>query len=432
MLFLSNITIYAENNKKDNYFSELYSLPEYNCVFVPIKNTNQSIFSNDFLQCIDMDGPYYHIGLEYMEKYDDWEAVKKECISFSNKEDIKITSFDELRKTSPVGICVDDNHNNPSPIYKINNHVLVVEDFHCKYDANGNMVSYTKDKQLISYRVCNRIESAKLYKNCWYESDGYKYYIGNNGLPITGNKTIGGIRYMFNQYGQCRGTYTGWAKNSKGKVYYKNGVKVTKNTTIKGIRYKFNKNGICTGKYTGFVKNSKGKRYYKNGVLLKGQTITVKGLTYYADSFGYLTAGEEDDVTPGSVFSNVRDLMYNGSNYYLFIETAAFIYGDDGKCYVLGDLPDEVGKSGYKIKSDLIEDKELTTLIKDKKPLGQLTYTSQKINNNFEITVKEFDKANLYANGRAMEDYGLTVVSTEPFCYVDGTAVYLYTTAAKY
>ena len=210
------------------------------------------------------------------------------------------------------------------------------------------------------------------------------------------------------------------------------GVKVTKNTTIKGIRYKFNKNGICTGKYTGFVKNSKGMRYYKNGVLIKEQTVTVKGLTYYADSFGYLTGGEEDGVNPGSVSSTVRDLRYNGSNYYLFIETVAFIYGDDGKCYDLGDFPDEVSKSGYKLKSNLREDKELTSLIKDKQPLGQLTYTSKKLSNNFEITVKEFDKANLYANGKAMEDYGLTLVSTNPFCYVDGTAVYLYTTAAKY
>ncbi|MBO6230101.1 MAG: hypothetical protein J6O50_06000 [Ruminiclostridium sp.] len=245
-------------------------------------------------------------------------------------------------------------------------------------------------------------------------------------------KVVDGVTYRYSDSGEQLGKYTGWAKTSKGKVYYKNGVKVTKNTTIKGIRYKFNKNGICTGKYTGFVKNSKGMRYYKNGVLIKDQTVTVKGLTYYADSFGYLTGGEEDGVNPGNVSSTVRDLRYNGSNYYLFIETVAFIYGDDGKCYDLGDFPDEVSKSGYKLKSNLREDKELTSLIKDKQPLGQLTYTSKKLSNNFEITVKEFDKANLYANGKAMEDYGLTLVSTNPFCYVDGTAVYLYTTAAKY
>ncbi|MBP3855378.1 MAG: hypothetical protein IK990_07205 [Ruminiclostridium sp.] len=245
-------------------------------------------------------------------------------------------------------------------------------------------------------------------------------------------KVVDGVTYRYSDSGEQLGKYTGWAKTSKGKVYYKNGVKVTKNTTIKGIRYKFNKNGICTGKYTGFVKNSKGMLYYKNGALIKDQTITVKGLIYYADSFGYLTGGAEDDVDPGNVSSTVRDLRYNGSNYYLFIETVAFIYGDDGKCYDLGDFPDEVSKSGYKLKSNLREDKELTSLIKDKQPLGQLTYTSKKLSNNFEITVKEFDKADLYANGQALDGYGLTIISTVPFCYVDGTAVYLYTTATKY
>lgn len=241
-----------------------------------------------------------------------------------------------------------------------------------------------------------------------------------------------GVAYRYSDSNTKIGKYTGWAKTSKGKIYYRNGIKVTKNTIINGIRYKFNKQGICTGKYTGFVKSTKGKRYYKNGVLLKNQTFTAKdGQIYNADSFGYIII-VNDDINPGHATTCIRDLMYGGEKYYLFISTEAFIYGKDGKCYVLDDSPETVSEGGYKIRQSLKEDKKLTSLIKSKKPLAKLKYTSDELRVDFEITVKEFDKANLYANGQALDDYGLTIVSSNPYCSVDGVEVYLCTTATRY
>ena len=247
-------------------------------------------------------------------------------------------------------------------------------------------------------------------------------------------KTISNVTYKYSDNGDCVGKYTGWAKNSEGKVYYKDGIKVTKNTTINGVRYKFNEKGICTGKYTGFVKNSGGRRYYKNGELLKDQIFIIKGKTYNADSFGDLLCIEDNyDINPGCERTVIKDLIYNGEKYYLFISTEAFIYGEDGKCYCITmDYLNQLLEPGYKLKENLKEHKKLTELLNDEKPAGKLKYTDKKISSDFEITVKEFDNGYLYINGKPLDDYGLTVVSSEPFCYIDGVAVYLYTDATKY
>ncbi len=60
--------------------------------------------------------------------------------------------------------------------------------------------------------------------------------------------------------------------------------------SIKGIRYKFDTNGTCQGKYTGFASNSKGKMYFKKGVLVKESTFEVNGNNYKADKDGYITS----------------------------------------------------------------------------------------------------------------------------------------------
>lgn len=257
-----------------------------------------------------------------------------------------------------------------------------------------------------------------------------------------------GITYRYSDSGENLGEYTGWAKSAKGKrYYYKNGVKVTKNTVIHGIRYKFDQNGVCTGKYTGFVTSSKEKqfyqdgvlfvtsskvkRFYQDGVLVKDKKVTAKnGTVYYADSFGNLTG--EDGPNPGMPALVTMDLMYGGEKYCLFIDVAPFIYGEDGKCYLLGDGYKTVQEPGYRIKENPHSDEALTALLRDGEPVGTLTYTDGALNADFEITLKEFDGADLYENGNPKEDYGLTLVSAEPLCYVDGTAVYLTADATKY
>lgn len=255
-------------------------------------------------------------------------------------------------------------------------------------------------------------------------------------------KKSDGVMYRHSDDGVNKGAYTGWAKSSKGRYYYKNGVKVTGTALIKGKRYKFGENGVLIGEYTGFVKNSKGKRYYKNGVLAKNLLFRLKegGTIYSADSSGYLTVIKDEDINPGQSVHFIgkndglltdlqKDLWYGDWLYYLFIATEIFIYGEDGKCYGTGDLPDVVSKDGYKLGNNLFVNEEITALIKDGELLGRLNYAVGRAQAEFDVTVYEFDGGYLYAGGP--ED-GLVLISSKPYCYVDGVPIYLYTYAFKY
>lgn len=251
-------------------------------------------------------------------------------------------------------------------------------------------------------------------------------------------KKSDGIMYRYSDDGVNKGAYTGWAKSSKGRYYYKNGVKVTSTALINGKRYKFGENGVLIGEYTGFVKNSKGKRYYKNGVLAKDLLFILKegGEIYKADSSGYLTVIKDEDINPGQsvhlidkIKDNEKNLWYDDWMYYLFISTETFIYGEDGKCYGIGDLPDVVSKDGYKLGNNLLVNEEVTALIKDGEFLGRLNYAVGRPHAELDVTVYDFDGGYLYAGD---PDDGLVLISSKPYCYVDGVPIYLYTYAFKY
>ena len=83
----------------------------------------------------------------------------------------------------------------------------------------------------------------------------------------------------------------GW-NSIDGKKYYvkKDGTMSVGLSKIKGSMYYFGKDGKCVGKYTGFAKNSKGKMYYKKGILVKNSTFEVKGKQYRSDKNGYCRA----------------------------------------------------------------------------------------------------------------------------------------------
>lgn len=216
----------AEEYDKD-YINKLSSLPQYETAFVPVKLSEPSDFSKDLVDCINVNGELYHIGLENMEKYGGWNEIEKDIIAIMGSDTLSIKSYEELRKMKPFGICTDENGKNPNPLYRISDDIIILADFHCKYDKNGKLYHITEKEDLIGYRVCSRLSSETLYKNSWYESGNFKYYIGNNGLPTTKNKTIDGVRYVFNKYGQCQGKFSGWTKSAGGRRYYKNGVMVT-------------------------------------------------------------------------------------------------------------------------------------------------------------------------------------------------------------
>ncbi|MGN0599113.1 MAG: hypothetical protein ACI4JK_04385 [Oscillospiraceae bacterium] len=62
--------------------------------------------------------------------------------------------------------------------------------------------------------------------------------------------------------------------------------------TADGIAYRYSDSGEQLSKYTGWAKNSKGRRYYKNGVLYKNKWIKLKsGKRFHAGEDGYLTLG---------------------------------------------------------------------------------------------------------------------------------------------
>lgn len=153
--------------------------------------------------------------------------------------------------------------------------------------------------------------------------------------------------------------------------------------------------------------------------------------TAYADqpktTDGYVS---EINPNPGTIASDKNIFLYEGAEHYLFPEWITFIIKGDGKCYNLGDVIKTVEKPDYKIRGKLKVNSTITSLVKKADSLGTLKYTSGALESEFDIRNEYFDKACVYANGSSGEYY-LTIITSEPVCYVDKTAVYLAADAAK-
>ena len=88
--------------------------------------------------------------------------------------------------------------------------------------------------------------------------------------------------------------------------------------TVDGVTYRYSDSGEQVGKYTGWAKTSKGKRYYKNGVMYKNKWIKTKsGKYYYAGSDGYMRTGWAR-VTRGKGLYSYFDKngVWDGKTYY--------------------------------------------------------------------------------------------------------------------
>ena len=81
-------------------------------------------------------------------------------------------------------------------------------------------------------------------------------------------KVVDGVTYKYSDTGEQKGKYTGWAKNSKGKVYYKNGVKL-KNCWLK-----------VNGKRAYYLKS--------NSIMAVGDVEFKDGRTYHFEADGKL------------------------------------------------------------------------------------------------------------------------------------------------
>lgn len=242
---------------------------------------------------------------------------------------------------------------------------------------------------------------------------------GNTTAFADSLKKSDGFMYRYSDSGENMGKYTGWAKGSKGRYYYKKGVKVTSTAVIDEICYKFGEDGLLVGKYTGFVKNSKGKRYYKNGVLIRTEGKNAY-FTYLSDNLKQ----DDNNVSVTPTYERAKDVKCDGEAYFLSTSTLAFIYGEGG-CYALGDNLGEISAEGCEINEMAFYSK-LTEAISNE-PLGTLNY-SETLQVDFDVTDKNFDGGKLY-KGKGKE---LMLVSEKPYCEVDGTPIYLYTTATLY
>ena len=63
--------------------------------------------------------------------------------------------------------------------------------------------------------------------------------------------------------------------------------------TVDGVTYRYSDSGEAKGKYTGWAKTSKGRYYYKDGVMLKNCWLSVNGKrAYYLKSNGLMAVGD--------------------------------------------------------------------------------------------------------------------------------------------
>ena len=122
----------------DDFLSSLHELPSYETAFVPVKLSESSDFSNDLVNCVNINGELYHISLEYIEKYSGWNDIKEDITDILGSDDLPIDNYKELRNMSAFGICVDENDRNPNPLYRISDDIVILEDFHCKYDKKSS------------------------------------------------------------------------------------------------------------------------------------------------------------------------------------------------------------------------------------------------------------------------------------------------------
>ena len=172
--------------------------------------------------------------------------------------------------------------------------------------AGKSKIDYAKnllEKKLYSAKE-NKASSGSIYSyQSPYFSDYESYYCWETGgeffvLRINTSESDDYLslceakKYLFTS--QADEVKRGWVTIGSSQYYYDaDGNPVTGMKTIDGIKYRFDKNGVCLGKYSGWTKNSKGDRYYyKNGIKLKSCWLKVNGKkTYYLLKSGKMAVG---------------------------------------------------------------------------------------------------------------------------------------------
>ncbi|MGN0589686.1 MAG: hypothetical protein ACI4KO_09135 [Ruminiclostridium sp.] len=148
--------------------------------------------------------------------------------------------------------------------------------------------------------------------------------------------------------------------------------------TIDGVSYRYSDSGEKIGKFSGWAKTSKGRRYYKNGVMYKNKWIKTKGgKYYYAGADGYMRTGWAR-VTRGKGYYSYFDKngVWDGKTYYRgykpknlhsFFLDYDFFSGDE-YYYAIGNHAANNMKEfeGVDTLHEIIEKDLYTSLSKDK------------------------------------------------------------------
>ena len=124
--------------------------------------------------------------------------------------------------------------------------------------------------------------------------------------------------------------------------------------TVDGVTYRYSDSGQQVGKYTGWAKTSKGKRYYKNGIVYKNKWIKTKaGKYYYAGSDGYMRTGwAKVSVGKGNYSYFDKNGIWDGKVYYKGYQPQnLYSFFLDFDLLSAGDLVIGYSKSGISLKN---------------------------------------------------------------------------------
>ena len=183
-------------------------------------------------------------------------------------------------------------------------------------DINGERYYFKKEREhpgfeTIDGKLYYFTDSARMLHDEFVEENGQTYYLGSDGVRVSGLQDIKGQTYYFNP---DRNGQLSYGLNVVGDKLYlfgdagkENAGQLVKDTHLKNGDFQLNidSNGIVTvaNNHPAFLQDNGGHWYYmdKDGKLMTGPQ-TIDGLTYYFDSNGRQVKGERRKVNGKSYF----------------------------------------------------------------------------------------------------------------------------------
>ncbi|MGN0612537.1 MAG: transglutaminase domain-containing protein [Porcipelethomonas sp.] len=184
-------------------------------------------------------------------------------------------------------------------------------------------------------------DSCGILQTGWTEYDGYKYYCGEDGI-YKNECEIDGVAYIFSSKGKFRSGWQnadglrvfydyetaqplyGWIRYN-GNIYYsseENG-KYTGEKTVDGVKYRFDENGCLE---TGFQKFSDGTRYYDESGNIALGIQTIDNNKYYFSSSGIMQTGLQT-ISGKTYYFGSDGAMQTG---WQTISGKTYYFGSDG------------------------------------------------------------------------------------------------------